>query len=248
MQLAGSVAVVTGGASGLGLATARLLGSRGAVVAVLDRQQALDPSRALALELDVGDPVAVDHAMDEVAATLGPPRIVVCCAGIGGFARMARRSGGNHPLELWDRILRVNLTGTFLVCNAAVRHLTSAAPLDASGTRGVFVLTSSIAGLDGPTGGVAYAASKAAVAAMAEPMARDLGDLGIRVVSIAPGTFDTPLLAGMSSSAVEAMVATKPFPRRPGVPAEFAATVQFIVENDMLNGCTLRLDGGERLT
>lgn len=245
MDLLGTAAIVTGGCSGLGAATAELLGRAGVSVAALDLRVQPVAGLAMSLEVDVGDPAAVDRAIDEVTAALGPARIVVCCAGVGGFARISRRSGA-HPNDLWDRIIRVNLTGTFNTCNAALRHLTAAPPLD-SGERGVIIMTSSISGLDGPTGAVAYAASKGGVAAMTMPMARDLGDQGIRVVSIAPGSFDTPLLSGMPPAAIEAMAAAKPFPRRGGHPAEFADTVRFIVENPMVNGCVIRLDGAERM-
>jgi NAD(P)-dependent dehydrogenase (short-subunit alcohol dehydrogenase family) len=245
MDIGGATAIVTGGASGLGAATAAVLAEHGAHVAVLDLAPGRANTAAMQLTVDVGDAAAVDRAVDAVAAALGPPRIVVCCAGVGGFARIARRSGP-HPVDVWERIIRVNLTGTFLTCNAALRHLSTADPTP-TGERGVLITTSSISGLDGPTGAVAYAASKGGVAAMTLPMARDLGELAIRVVSIAPGSFDTPLLAGMPAAAVDAMAAAKPFPRRSGRPEEFAMTVRHVVVSEMLNGCVIRLDGGERM-
>jgi len=250
MQSNGVVAVVTGGGSGLGEASARRLAADGATVAVMDvdpsaAQRVADGIGGVAFAVDVSDEAGVVTAFAGAAEVLGPPRVLVHCAGIGGFSRLLRRNGP-HPTALWDRILGVNLQGTFLCCRAAADLMARLDPLD-TGERGVMITTSSISGLDGPTGAVAYAASKAAVAAMTIPMARDLSDHAIRVVSIAPGSFDTALLAGMPSEAVAAMAAAKPFPKRSGHPSEFADTVAWIVGNSMVNGSVIRLDGGERM-
>lgn len=246
----GVVAVVTGGGSGLGEASARRLAADGATVAVLDldgsaAQRVADAIGGVALTVDVSDEEAVATAFAGAAELVGPPRVLVHCAGIGGFSRLLRRNGP-HPTDLWDRIIGVNLQGTFLCCRAAAELMSRLEPLE-TGERGVIVTTSSISGLDGPTGAVAYAASKAAVAAMTVPMARDLSDHAVRVVSIAPGSFDTALLAGMPPDAVAAMAAAKPFPKRSGRPSEFADTVAWIVGNTMVNGAVIRLDGGERM-
>ncbi len=252
MELAGRVAVVTGGASGLGAATARELASAGARVAVLDQNRDLGTTVAaeidgLFIPCDVASADAAVAAMEEISGELGVPRVLVCCAGVGSGRRMIGR-GLPHDLESFERVVRINLTGTFNLCRLVAWELRDAEPLGDDGERGVLITTSSIAAFDGVDGGVAYSASKGGVVGMTLPMARDLAPHGIRVVSIAPGSFDTPLVQGMPSAFAEAMADSTPFPPRFGRPPEYALLVRHIVENPMLNGEVIRLDGGVRMS
>jgi NAD(P)-dependent dehydrogenase (short-subunit alcohol dehydrogenase family) len=252
VEIGGLAAVVTGGASGLGAATARLLAHRGAHVAVID----LDPRAAdVATEIggcfvtaDVADGPAMEDAFATVADVQGVARVLVCCAGVGSARSVIRRSGP-HDLAEWDRVIRVNLTGTFnCVRLAAAAMADLPAVPDPDGERGVIVTTSSIAAFDGVDGGVAYSASKAGVAGMTLPLARDLGGHGIRVMSIAPGTFATPMVDGLSAQYIDDLRASVPHPGRLGRPSEFAELVAHIVANPMLNGSVVRLDGALRMT
>jgi NAD(P)-dependent dehydrogenase (short-subunit alcohol dehydrogenase family) len=251
MRIEGCSALVAGGASGLGAATARRLHAGGAHVVIADLSE--DKGGALAQELgeraqfvraDVTDERDVGRAVQAADGAPGGLRISVCCAGIGWAERVAR-SRGPHALEPFQRVLAVNVVGTFNVMRlAAAAMLSGSAP---DGERGVCVNTASIAAFDGQIGQIAYAASKGAIVGMTLPAARDLADAGIRVCTIAPGTFDTPLLAELPASAREALAETIPFPRRLGRPEEFAALVAHIVENEMLNGEVIRLDGALRM-
>lgn len=252
MELDGKIAIITGGASGLGAATARELTEAGATVAVLDRNG--DLGSALAAELgglfvncDVGSAEAAESAVERVVTELGLPRVLVCCAGIGSGKRMVGRRGP-HDLALFERVVRVNLTGTFNLCRLVAWELRDADPVTDDGERGVMITTSSIAAFDGVDGGVAYSASKGGVVGMTLPMARDLAPQGIRVVSIAPGSFDTPLVEGMPPEFGDAMAASTPFPPRFGHPADYGRLARHIVENPMLNGEVVRIDGGLRMT
>lgn len=246
-----AVAVVVGGASGLGAATVRALHGAGWHVAVVDR----DRGSASALAGALGDRVvalAADVTADETVAeafdatrSLGEVRAVVCCAGIGWAERMLGKRG-LHDLASFARVLDVNLLGSFHVLRQAARVMADNEP-GVDGERGVCVLTSSIAAEDGQRGQVAYAASKAGVTGMVLPAARDLASLGIRVCGIAPGTFDTPLLAGLPEPARRSLEAQVPFPSRLGDPVEFASLVLEIVRNRMLNGAVVRLDGALRM-
>jgi NAD(P)-dependent dehydrogenase (short-subunit alcohol dehydrogenase family) len=252
MQIEGSGALVAGGASGLGEATARRLHASGAEVVIADLNE--DRGRALEDDLgpgasfiaaDVSDPHAVQSAVTAAAALPGGLRISVCCAGIGWAERVAGRRGP-HTLEPFEALLRVNLIGTFNVLRLAAAAMLENEPA-ASGERGVCISTASIAAFEGQIGQIAYSASKGAIVAMTLPAARDLASAGVRVCTIAPGTFDTPLLGALPAETREALAAAIPFPPRLGHPEEFADLAAHIVENEMLNGEVVRLDGALRM-
>ncbi|MCC5954739.1 MAG: SDR family NAD(P)-dependent oxidoreductase [Natronohydrobacter sp.] len=249
MQIAGQVAVVTGGGSGLGAATARHLAGLGAKVAILD----FDIARASAVaedigghafKVDVGNAAAVGAVMAE-AATLGALRAVVNCAGVATAARVVGRDGVPST-EVFERVIRVNLIGSFNVMSHAVAVMKGLDVLD-GGERGVIVNTSSAAWQDGQAGQAAYAASKGGIAAMCLPVARDLARDGIRCMAIAPGLFRTPMMEALPEETTRAITANIPFPARLGDPGEFALMVGQIIENPYLNGTTIRLDGATRL-
>ncbi len=242
MRIEGATAFVAGGASGLGEATARRLADGGADVVIADlnseRGSALaDELGARFVRADVTDP-------DSIEIPSGV-RISVCCAGIGWGERVAGRRGP-HALEPFEKVLRVNLIGTFNVLRLAAAAMLANDPAE-SGERGVCINTASIAAFDGQIGQIAYSASKGGIVGMTLPAARDLAGAGIRVCTIAPGTFDTPLLGGLPSETREALGAAIPFPSRLGRPDEFAALAAHIVENEMLNGEVIRLDGALRM-
>ena len=252
MDVKGAVAVVTGGASGLGAATARRLAAAGATVVVAD----LATSRGadLAAELgggsafaacDITDSAAVEAAIS-LAAGRGELRVLVNCAGIGHPARVVGRDGAPMPLEHFARVVGVNLLGTFDVIRNAASRMVGNQP-DSGGERGVIVNTASIAAYDGQIGQAAYSASKGGIIGMTLPLARDLARDGVRVMTIAPGTFDTPLLALLPQEVRDSLGAAVPFPSRLGRPEEFAALVLHIAENSMLNGEVIRLDGAMRM-
>jgi NAD(P)-dependent dehydrogenase (short-subunit alcohol dehydrogenase family) len=252
MQIEGSGALVAGGASGLGEATVRLLHAEGARVVIADLNE--QRGEALAEELgagasfaraDVSDPDAVRAAVALAAALAGGLRISVCCAGIGWAEKVAGRRGP-HSLEPFEKVIAVNLIGTFNVLRFAASAMVEGEPL-ASGERGVCINTASIAAFDGQIGQISYSASKGAIVGMTLPAARDLATAGIRVCTIAPGTFDTPLLGALPQPARDALGAAVPFPPRLGRPDEFAALAVHIVENEMLNGEVVRLDGALRM-
>lgn len=252
MQLAGAVAMVTGGGSGLGEATARRLVADGARVVVVDRDGAaaekvcLDlGSAATAVEADVCDADQVATAIS-AATALGELRLAVSCAGIARVARALDRAGAPHALDLFQSVVAVNLVGTFNVCRLAAAAMAQNDPLP-TGERGLLVMTASVAAFDGQAGQTAYAASKAGVAGLTLPLARDLAAVGVRVMSIAPGVFHTPMLDGLSPAAREAIAQSVPFPRRVGVPDDYADLVIHLAENSYLNGETIRLDGALRL-
>jgi 3-hydroxyacyl-CoA dehydrogenase/3-hydroxy-2-methylbutyryl-CoA dehydrogenase len=249
MRVQGSSALVAGGASGLGEATARRLHDQGASVVIADLNQ--DKGEALADELgerarfvhtDVTDPDAVEAAVAQADDGL---RISVCCAGVGWAERVAGKRGP-HQLQPFETVLRINLIGTFNVLRHAAAAMLAGEPLD-EGERGVCVNTASTAAFDGQIGQVAYSASKGGVVGMTLPAARDLASSGIRVVTIAPGLFDTPLLGALPQPQRDALSDQIPFPRRLGRPEEFALLAQHIVENPMLNGEVVRLDGALRM-
>ena len=250
MQIEGSAALVTGGASGLGAATARLLAERGARVVVVDRDAELGAKVAAEIDgglavADVADETAVQSAVDQASA-LGPLRVVVNCAGIGWADRMLRRDGSVHPLAGFEKVLRVNLVGTFNVMRLAAEAM-SRTDADDDGLRGVIVNTASVAALDGQTGQCAYAASKGGVTAMTLPAARDLAPVGVRVCTIVPGLMDTPLAQTMPPATRQTLEANALLPRRFGRPDEFASLAVHIVENPYLNAEVLRLDAGMRM-
>jgi NAD(P)-dependent dehydrogenase (short-subunit alcohol dehydrogenase family) len=252
MQIEGSGALVAGGASGLGEATARRLHDGGAQVVIADIAE--ERGEALVAELgdrasfrrtDVTDPEAVQAAVDAAAAQPAGLRIAVSCAGIGWAQRVAGRQGP-HALEPFEAVVRVNLLGTFNVLRLAAAAMLAQDPT-ASGERGVCINTASIAAYEGQIGQIAYSASKGAIVGMTLPAARDLATAGVRVCTIAPGTFDTPLLGVLPEEAREALASAIPFPGRLGRPEEYAALAAHIIENEMLNGEVIRLDGALRM-
>lgn len=252
MKIANQIALVTGGGSGLGEATARRLAAAGARVAVVDRSaDAADRVAAdvggIGIAADVTDAAGVEAAFARVAADLGgAPRIVVNCAGIGTAARILQRDGG-LSLDVFDRTIRVNLIGTYTVLSFAARAMSQADALDADGARGVIINTASVAYQDGQIGQAAYAASKGGVASLTLPAARELARFGIRVMTIAPGLFETAMSAGLPPEVRAALEAGLPFPSRMGRPDEYAMLVQQIVENPILNGEVIRIDSAVRL-
>jgi NAD(P)-dependent dehydrogenase (short-subunit alcohol dehydrogenase family) len=250
MKLDQAVAIVTGGASGLGLATVERLVAGGAQVVILDLEgsQGKEVATRLGAEAefvaaDVTDEDAVAAAVDQAAA-LGPLRVLVNCAGTGVPAKVVSK-GEPMPLAAFERTVRINLIGTFNVIRLAATRMVQVDPVD--GERGVIVNTASVAAFDGQIGQSAYSASKGGIVGMTLPLARDLADKLIRVVTIAPGLFDTPLLATLPDEAKASLGAQVPHPSRLGQPPEFAALVQHIVGNPMLNGETIRLDGAIRM-
>lgn len=250
MDISGRVALVTGGASGLGAATARRLAAEGARVGILDfdgaRAQAVASEiGGHAVQTDVGDETSVAAAVAEVVATLGAPRIAVSCAGIGLAARIVGRDGVLST-EVFEKTIRVNLMGTYFVMSHAAREMMALDPLD-TGERGVVINTASVAYQDGQIGQSAYSASKGAIAAMCLPAAREMAKQGVRVMAIAPGLFNTPMMEGLPEETTAGIVANVPFPHRLGDPAEYAHMVAQIVANPYLNGTTIRLDGAVRL-
>jgi NAD(P)-dependent dehydrogenase (short-subunit alcohol dehydrogenase family) len=250
MKLSGCVALVTGGASGLGAATVRRLAAGGAKLMIVDRDEAR--GQALAAEVgggfakaDVTDPAQVEAAV-AAAAQLGTLRIAVSCAGVGFASRTIDRTGKPHDLDAFKTVVGVNLIGTFNVLRLAAAAIARTEPLE-HGERGVIVNTASVAAFDGQIGQIAYAASKGGVAAMTLPAARDLAPAGIRVVTIAPGIFDTPMLGTLPDERRAALAADVVFPKRLGDPAEYGGLVAAIVETGYLNGETIRLDGSIRM-
>ncbi|GLJ61366.1 3-hydroxy-2-methylbutyryl-CoA dehydrogenase [Microbacterium barkeri] len=249
MELAGASAVVTGGASGLGLATARRLAQAGAHVVVVDLPGAPGEAAAAAIggtfaPADVVDAAQVDTALDAAEAR-GPLRALVHCAGRITPVRLVERDGSPGSLEAFEQVVRVNLVGTFNVLRLAAARMARNEPQD--GERGVCVLTASVAAFEGQIGQIPYTASKAGVAGMTLVAARDLASKLIRVATIAPGTFDTPMLASLPDEVRASLAAAVPHPARLGRPEEFAALAAHIVENAMINGETIRLDGAIRM-
>ena len=252
MQIADRTFLVTGGASGLGAACVRRLVTAQArvVVADLNRQLGMivageSPDRACFVETDVADETSATRAVQTAIDRFGDLAGVVHCAGIVAGSRIVGRDGP-HELELFSRVVHINLVGTFNVLRLAAAAI-SARPPDEEGERGVIITTASVAAFEGQIGQAAYAASKAGVAGLTLPAARELASFGIRVVTIAPGIFDTPLMAGLAESVRDSLAKEPPFPQRLGRPEEFAALAQHIIENHMLNGTVLRLDAGLRM-
>ncbi|HEY1813989.1 MAG TPA: SDR family NAD(P)-dependent oxidoreductase [Kofleriaceae bacterium] len=250
MKLEGSVAVVTGGASGLGAATVRRLVAGSAKVVIVDRDEAGGQSLARELgqtfmQADITDAAQVDFAIAQATA-LGPLRICVGCAGVGWAARTLDKTGAPHDLDLFKTVVMINLVGTFNVMRLAAAAMAKGDPLD-HGERGVIINTASVAAYEGQIGQIAYAASKAGVVGMTLPGARDLAPAGIRVVTIAPGIMDTPMLGALPADKREALAKDVVFPKRLGAPADYAELVATIVSASYLNGETIRLDGALRM-
>lgn len=258
MQLSKDVAaVVTGGASGLGAATAAALAQKGARIGILDLDEARGQKTASELggvfaRCDVSDPKSIVSALAAVRGKNGQERILVHCAGIaiGMKTTWRDRETGKietHDLAAFARVISINLIGTFNMITKSAEGMMALAPLQPDGERGVIITTASVAAEDGQIGQVAYSASKGGVQAMTLPIARDLARDGIRIASILPGLFDTPMVAGLPEKARQALAAAVPFPSRLGQPAEYGALATHIVENIMLNGVSIRLDGAIRL-
>ena len=252
MQLGGSVALITGGASGLGAAVVREFGGVGAQVALVDLNAAAGAALAgefgangCFMAADVTNSDDIQRVMTQVRERFGGVHIVVNCAGVATPGRVVGREGA-LPLENFQRVIQINLVGTFNVIRLAAALMMENQP-NAEGERGVILNTASVAAFDGQIGQAAYSASKAGVVGMTLPIARELAAHGIRVVSIAPGIFDTPMLAGLPERARQSLGVSVPFPPRLGRPEEYAALARHIVENVMLNGETIRLDGALRM-
>lgn len=258
MQLGKDItAVVTGGASGLGGATASALAAKGVKVAILDLNEAQGAKHAAAIggrfyKCDVTSEASVDAALAGARKDLGVERILVNCAGIGIAKRITRKNKETgaiepHDLASFTKVIQINLIGTFLMMAKSAAAMQTQAPLNADNERGVMICTASVAATDGQIGQVAYSASKGGVLGMTLPVARDLAQVGIRVVTIMPGLFHTPMFDGLPDDAKQALAASVPFPSRLGSPAEYASLACHICENGMLNGEGIRLDGAIRL-
>ena len=250
MNPSGQVAIVTGGGSGLGEATARALAARGAKVAIFDvglerAQKVAAEIGGIALKCDVSSAESGEAAFAEVVEKLGVPRILVNCAGIA-IAMKTVSKDGVHPLDAFSKVIQVNLVGSFNMIRLLAQRAQDLEPLD-GGERGVVINTASVAAFDGQIGQAAYSASKGGVVGMTLPIARDLARSGIRVCTIAPGIFKTPMLAGLPEDAQKSLGQQVPFPSRLGEPSEYAALACHIVENQMLNAETIRLDGAIRM-
>jgi NAD(P)-dependent dehydrogenase (short-subunit alcohol dehydrogenase family) len=251
MQIDGHSAIVTGGASGMGAATARFLASRGAKVTVVDLNQ--EAVAAVAAEIgglgligDVADAAGLERAVASARERHGPMRICVSCAGVAPAQRIVGRDGA-MPLDAFERVVTVNLIGTFNMLRLAAAEMAALEPVGESGERGVIVNTASVAAYEGQVGQAAYSASKGGVVGLTMPAARELARFGVRVMTIAPGLMRTPMLLGMPEEVQQSLAAQVPFPRRLGDPDEYARLVGHIVENEMLNGEVIRLDGAIRL-
>ena len=250
MRLDGQSAIVTGGASGLGAATAQRLAGAGCRVAVLDINQSAAEASAqriggVGIACDVADAVSAEAAITKAREAHGPARLLVNCAGVGTAGRIVGRDGP-LALDAFERVIRVNLIGSFNLLRLAAADMIGLDPLE-DGERGVIVNTASIAAYEGQVGQAAYAASKAGVIGMTLPAAREFARAGVRVVSIAPGLFQTPMVEGLPTEVQRSLAEGIPFPQRLGQPEEFAALVEHIALNRFINGETIRLDGALRM-
>lgn len=249
MKIEGLTAIVTGGASGIGAGVSRVLSSAGAKIAILDRNMELAEATArevggAAFACDVAAETSVQTAFAAAREALGPARILVNCAGIDTARKIASRKSGAHAIGPMQRVVDVNLVGTLYCCAQASTAMLDLEPLDAQGERGVLINIASIAAFNAPNGQSVYAASKAGVVGAALPLARDLARYGIRVMTIAPGLFDTPLAGTMDEALTSQLLRRALFPKRKGKPEEIGALVQHICENQMLNASTIRIDAG----
>ncbi|MGB6534432.1 MAG: SDR family NAD(P)-dependent oxidoreductase [Xanthobacteraceae bacterium] len=250
MDIAGHAAIVTGGASGLGAATARMLAEAGAKVALLDvnhktaAEVAIDIN-GIAIACDVTDATSTEAAFAKAAADHGAARILVNCAGVGPAKRIVGREGPMR-LEEFARVISINLVGTFNAMRLAAAAMQPLGPL-AEGERGVIICTASVAAYEGQIGQAAYAASKGGVVGLVMPAAREFAQFGIRVNAVAPGIFSTPMLHALADAAQQSLAAAVPFPKLLGQPPQFASLVRHIIENRYLNGETIRLDGALRM-
>lgn len=251
MEIKGLSAIITGGGSGMGAETARHLAAAGAKVTLLDINKANVEKIAadiggLAVECDVTNETSAIAALDKATKAHGTPRILINCAGIAPGARIVGKEGA-HDLALFQKTIGVNLIGTFNMLRLVSSAMTTLEPLNETGERGIIINTASVAAFEGQIGQAAYSASKGGVVAMTLPAARELARFGIRVVTIAPGLIETPMLGGMSAEVQESLIATTLFPKRLGKPSEFSKLALHIIDNAMINGETIRLDGAVRL-
>ena len=250
MRLNGQAALVTGGGSGLGAATASMLARAGCRVALLDINQAAAEASAariggVGIACDVADAASAESAVAAARTAHGPARVLVNCAGVGTAGRIVGRDG---PMQLaaFERVIRINLIGSFNILRLAAADMSALDPLD-DGERGVIINTASIAAYEGQVGQAAYAASKAGVVGLTLPAARELARVGVRVVTIAPGLFHTPMVEGLPAEVQKSLAEGIPFPSRLGMPEEYAALVEHIIGNRFINGETIRLDGALRM-
>jgi NAD(P)-dependent dehydrogenase (short-subunit alcohol dehydrogenase family) len=250
MQLKDQAAIVTGGASGLGAATARRLAAQGAKVAVCDLNAKLAESVAaeiggVAVACDVADAASAETAIAAASKAHGPARVLINCAGIGVAKRVVGRDGP-MPLADFEKVIKINLIGSFNMLRLATAEMSKLAPLE-QGERGVVINTASVAAYDGQIGQSAYSASKGGIVGMTLPIAREMAQFGIRILTIAPGLFLTPLLAGLPQEAQDSLAAAIPFPHRLGQPEEFASLAMHMIDNPYLNGEVVRLDASLRM-
>jgi len=251
MDIKGLSAIVTGGGSGMGAETARVLAKAGAKVAVLDVNKAgietvAKEINGVAIECDVTSEASAMAALEAAKKVHGPVRILISCAGIAPGARIVGKEGP-HDLAFFTKVINVNLIGTFNMLRLAAAEMSVLEPLNETGERGLIINTASVAAYEGQIGQAAYSASKGGVVALTLPAARELSRFGIRVVTIAPGLIETPMLGGMSAEVQESLIATTIFPKRLGKAAEYAKLVLHVCDNAMINGETIRLDGAVRL-
>lgn len=250
MEIEGQTAIVSGGASGLGRATAKALAEAGVRVAILDVNEAAAADAAretggFAIGCDVTEAASVEAAFVVARERHGPARIAINCAGVGTAGRIVGRDGP-LPLDLFRRVIEVNLIGTFNVMRIAAAEMSTLDPL-AGGERGIIVSTASVAAYEGQIGQAAYSASKGGIVALTLPAARELARYGVRVVAIAPGIFETPMLQGLPQNVQDGLAASVPFPSRLGRPEEYASLVLHLCRNPMINGEVIRLDGALRM-
>ncbi len=250
MEIRGHAAIVTGGGSGLGGATARMLAAAGAKVAIFDVNQQAAAEVAtdingLAVQCDVADSASMEAAIAKAAAAHGPARILINCAGIGTAKRIIGKEGP-MPLADFERFILVNLIGTFYAMRLAAAAMATLDPLT-DGERGVIISTASVAAFEGQIGQAAYASSKGGVVSLVMPAAREFAQFGIRVNAIAPGIFLTPMLMGLTPQAQESLAASLPFPKKLGDPEQFAALVRHLIENSYINGEVIRIDAALRM-
>jgi NAD(P)-dependent dehydrogenase (short-subunit alcohol dehydrogenase family) len=254
MQVADTAAIVTGGASGLGAATARALAGRGSRVFALDLAGSIDKAvqqegqvdGVTYVEADVTDPDSVAAAVQQAGGSGAPLRVVVNCAGVGTAGRILSKKG-HHDLDLYARVIQINLIGSFNVLTLAAEEI-ARTDADEQGQRGVVINTASVAAFEGQVGQVAYASSKGGIVGMNLPAARDLAQYGIRVNTIAPGIIETPMLAGVEEKFRQALAEGVPFPQRLGRPEEYAQLALMLIEHDYINGEVVRLDGALRMS
>ncbi len=251
MNIKGLYALITGGGSGLGAATAKKLASLGANIIILDNNMAAAEGLAselngLALDCNVSDAASVEQAFKFIQNKTAIPRICVNCAGVAPAKRIISKTGP-MPLADFNQVIDINLNGTFNILRMASHYISQLDPINSSGERGVIINTASVAAYEGQIGQAAYAASKAGIIGLTLPAARELARFGIRVNTIAPGLFATPLLLNMPQEVQDGLINSMPFPKRFGDPQEYAALVEHIISNSMLNGTTIRLDGAMRM-